>query len=44
MTICYLDKRQGEKYRDDLIEYFNKCWAGKKLKVKSEINLGYLPK
>jgi 2'-5' RNA ligase len=44
MTICYLDKAQGEQYRDDLIEYFNECWASKKLKVKSEINLGYKPK
>ena len=43
MTICYLDKAQGEKYRDDLIEYFNECWTGKKMKVKKGINLGYKP-
>jgi len=39
MTICYLKKNQGEKYRDIMIEQFNKMWAGKKLKVKG-INYG----
>lgn len=47
MTICYLakkeDKEQSEKYRDTMIEYFNDLWAGKKLKVKPTINLGYKP-
>jgi 2'-5' RNA ligase len=33
MTICYLDKRQGEKYRDQMIESFNNNWAGKRLEV-----------
>ena len=41
MTICYLDKSQGEKYRDNLIQDFNKMWSGKKLLVKDIINLGY---
>ena len=41
MTICYIDK--NEKTRDTLIEQFNSLWAGKKLKVKNGINLGYLP-
>lgn len=40
MTICYLDKRQGEDYRDRMIKQFNDLWAGKKLKVKERINLG----
>lgn len=40
MTICYIDKTQGEQYRDSLIKHFNECWAGKKLKVKFPINLG----
>lgn len=44
MTICYLNKNQGEEYRDNMIKHFNTIWAGRKLKVKSEINLGYLPK
>ncbi len=39
MTIAYLDKRQGEEYRDRMIEDFRKLWNGKKLKVKST-NLG----
>lgn len=41
MTICYI--RKDEKLRDDLIEQFNIAWAGKKLKVKQDINLGYKP-
>lgn len=47
MTICYLkkkqDKVQSEQYRDTMIEHFNKCFAGKKLKVKNKVNLGYEP-
>lgn len=39
MTICYLRKDSGEKYRDDMIEHFKKLWVGKKLKVKS-LNFG----
>jgi len=38
-TICYLDKFQGEGYRDRTIEEFSKLWTGKKLKTK-ELNLG----
>lgn len=38
-TVCYLDKRQGEEYRDRLIESFKKLWVGKSMKVKS-LNLG----
>ena len=41
MTICYLDKRQGEAYRDRMIEYFNELWSSKKLKIKDGVNLGY---
>jgi 2'-5' RNA ligase len=33
MTICYLNKNQGEDYRDRMIKDFNNIWAGKKLKV-----------
>ena len=42
MTICYI--RKDEKLRDELIERFNKMWAGKKLQAKENINLGYKPK
>lgn len=42
MTICYI--RKDEKLRDGLIKYFNECWSGKKMRVKTGINLGYLPK
>lgn len=38
-TICYLNKNQGEEYRDKLIEQYKLLWVGKKMKVKS-INLG----
>ena len=38
MTIAYINKEQGEAYRDRLIEQFNTLWAGKKLKTK---NLNY---
>jgi len=38
MTIAYI--RKDEATRDNLINDFNKLWRGKKLKVKSEINLG----
>lgn len=40
MTIAYIDKNQGEEYRDRLIVEFNQCWKGKKVSVKSQINLG----
>lgn len=40
MTICYINKEQGEAYRDRLIDDFNKLWAGKSLKVKEALNLG----
>jgi 2'-5' RNA ligase len=40
ITICYLNKEQGEQYRDDMIREFNELWAGKRLKVKSALNLG----
>lgn len=40
MTICYLKKEQGEKYRDTMIKEFKKLWIGKKLKVSKEVNLG----
>lgn len=47
MTICYLAKKEdpkvSEQYRDAMIEYFNRLWAGKKLNVKKTINLGYPP-
>lgn len=38
-TIMYLDKRQGEKYRDNLIEEFKKLWVGESMKITS-INFG----
>lgn len=44
MTICYIKKDQGEAYRDLMVKQFNDLWAGKKMKTKKEINLGYLPK
>lgn len=40
MTICYINKEQGEAYRDLMIKQFNDLWAGKKLKIKETINLG----
>ena len=40
MTICYLDKAQGETYRDQMIKEFQGLWRGKKLKVKQMLNLG----
>lgn len=40
MTICYLNKNQGEAYRDRMIKQFNDLWVGKKLKVKPGVNLG----
>lgn len=40
MTICYIDKKQGEKWRDHLIANYNDLWKGKKMKVKA-LNLGY---
>lgn len=41
MTICYIKK--DEQVRDSLITLFNKLWAGAKLKVNKEVNLGYAP-
>lgn len=38
-TICYLDKKQGDEYRDNMIEYFKTCFVGKKMEV-SGLNLG----
>lgn len=38
-TIAYIDKNQGEKYRDNLINDFKKLWVGKGMKVKG-LNLG----
>lgn len=38
-TIAYLDKGQGEGYRDRIIEDFRKMWVGKKMKAKA-INYG----
>lgn len=40
MTLAYIDKKQGEKYRDGLVKDFNKLWAGEKLKVRKTLNLG----
>lgn len=40
MTICYINKEQGEAYRDRLIEHFKTLWVGKPIKVKETINLG----
>lgn len=40
MTIAYVDMKVGAAYRDRLIENFNSLWAGKKLKVKPELNFG----
>ncbi len=42
MTICYIEK--NEKTLNTLLEQFNNLWAGKKLKVKNDVNLGYEPK
>lgn len=39
MTIAYINKNQGEEYRDTLIKEFNKLWSGKNLKIKG-INYG----
>ena len=38
-TICYIDKRQGDGYRDRLIANFKELWVGKTLEVSS-LNLG----
>lgn len=40
MTICYINKEQGEDYRNRLIELFSKMWVGEKLQIKKTINLG----
>lgn len=33
ITIAYIDKTQGENYRDNLIEDFKKLWVGKELEI-----------
>lgn len=38
-TVCYLDKRQGEDYRDRLIKQFNDLWAGNVMAISGR-NLG----
>lgn len=38
-TICYVDKAQGEKYRDTLVENFKKIWVGKTMNIQS-LNFG----
>lgn len=40
MTIAYINKNQGEEYRDRLIAEFKEMWIGKKMKVKESLNLG----
>lgn len=40
MTIAYLDKAQGEAYRDRMIEQFKKLWVGKEIRVENGVNLG----
>jgi len=42
MTICYI--RKDKKLLDEYLKEFNTLWAGKQLKVKEAINLGYKPK
>lgn len=42
MTICYI--RKDKKLLDGYLKEFNALWAGKQLKVKEAINLGYKPK
>jgi len=39
MTICYLNKSQGEEYRDNMIKEFKNLWVGKKLTITG-INKG----
>lgn len=41
MTIGYI--RKDEKLRDDYIKRLNDFWAGKHIKVKEGMNLGYKP-
>lgn len=40
MTIAYIKKELGDKYRDNLIEELNKTFKGISLIVKEDINLG----
>jgi len=40
MTIAYIDKNQGETYRDKMIANFNELWSGKSMEVKKTLNLG----
>lgn len=40
MTIAYIDKNQGEAYRDRLIDGFKTAWVGKEMDIKDTINLG----
>lgn len=41
MTIGYIQK--NDELRDDYLKRLNNFWEGKKLKVKTGINLGYKP-
>ena len=38
-TICYVDKAQGEEYRDSLIKEFKALWVGKAMNIRG-MNLG----
>jgi 2'-5' RNA ligase len=40
MTIAYISKNEGEKYRDDFVNDLNYKLRGEKLRVKKEINYG----
>ena len=40
MTVAYIDKSQGEAYRDRLIEGFKTAWVGKEMQIKETLNLG----
>lgn len=41
MTICYIKK--DDVLRDNLLAKLTEMWSGKTLKVKPELNYGYLP-
>lgn len=40
MTIAYIKKSSGIKYRDMVIDKMNEIFSGKKMKVKESLNLG----
>ncbi len=40
MTLAYIGKSGGTKYRDMLIHTLNKMWAGKTIKTSGRLNLG----